>query len=187
MIAPGGCRIGQAIRVARDRTTTRRPRPMVAWTNVRYGGGPSASAIRVIGPGGLPVTVSGHPDRSPDRPDPPGPGAYELDLRKHRSRCCARRTGVGRPSAPGDARFTVGLADRRVLAMNGDRLEEEGARAPADAPVLVPAHPRAPAGRPAVRRGRSVVRPTGLGRHPDAPDRPLRHARQAKPRHRSMK
>jgi len=42
-----------------------------------------------------------------------------------------------------DAHFTVGLADRRVLAMNGDRLEEEDARAPADAPVLAVADPRA--------------------------------------------
>lgn len=69
--------------------------------------------------------------------------------------------------------------DRRLPAMNGDRLEEEDARDPADAPVLAVADPRAPAGGDAVWRRRSVVRPAGPGRHPDARDRPLRHARQA--------
>ena len=67
--------------------------------------------------------------------------------------------------------------------MNGNRPEEEeDARAPADAPVLVRADPRAPAGGHAVRRRRPVVRTTGPGRRPMLPDRPLRHARPAQPR-----
>jgi hypothetical protein len=80
----------------------------------------------MIGPGGLYVTVSGHPDRSPDRPDSPWPGGISagfpqapVAVLRQTDRGWEVEGALGSQvsHAPGDARFTVGLADRRVPAI----------------------------------------------------------------------